>query len=107
MSYDIWLEVDAGGPEPLQVGESWNYTSNGARLWEAAGLDLAAAAGRTAVSVAADLDAALIVLRADAARFEALNPPNGGGSYATLLPALDTLRAICRAAPYALVRVWR
>jgi hypothetical protein len=39
MSYDIWLEADLGGPEPLHL-DSWNYTSNCAAMWRAAGADL-------------------------------------------------------------------
>lgn len=106
MSYDIWLEVDLGGPEPLSVGESWNYTSNCSPMWHAAGIDLAECHGRDAGGCAEGLGAALVQLKADPARFQAMDPPNGWGSYATLVPALEQLLRLFESAPRATVRVW-
>lgn len=105
MSYDVWLEVDAGGPEPLRVGPDWNCTSNLARMWRAAGIDLQLCDGRDAGGCAEGLEAALVNLRADPDRFRAMDPPNGWGSYDKLVPHLEELLSRWVAAPRAIVRV--
>lgn len=108
MSYDIWLTIDTGGPEPAVVGMgSWNYTSNCGQMWRAAGADLAEFAGRPAGECAAILRLAIGVMRGDPATYEAMNPENGWGSYDTLLPALDRLLADFEAHPNAIVTVSR
>ena len=107
MSYDIGLLVDTGGPELASLDIDWNYTSNCAPMWRAAGLDLAGFHQRPARECVAELDQALIVLRAQPARFEPLNPPNGWGSYETLVEALDELAASFRRHPNAIVWVSR
>lgn len=107
VSYDIWLEVDTGGPEPASVGESWNYTSNCVGMWCAAGIDLGECHGRDAGGCAEGLEAAIATLKAEPDRFRAMNPANGWGSYETLVPALEELLATWTAHPKATVHVWR
>ena len=105
MSYDIWLEVDLGGPEPIRIDNGWNYTSNCGPMWRAAGIDLAECHGRDAGRCAEELRAAINTLKADPARFQAMNPPNGWGSFDTLVPALEELLKLFESAPRAIVRV--
>jgi hypothetical protein len=107
MSYDIWLTIDTGGPEPVEVGESWNYTSNSGPAWRAAGADLADFDGKLAVDCARILDAAIETMRTEPARFKALDAPNGWGTYDTLVPALEKLRNTMRRHPKATVVVSR
>lgn len=108
MSYDIWLEIDTGGPEPAVVGsDSWNYTSNCAEMWREAGANLADFHGQPAVECIPTLRTAIQTMEADPARFEAMNPENGWGSYATLVPRLRVLLEEFEAHPRAIVTVSR
>lgn len=107
MSYDIWLEMDTGGPEPARVTEAWNYTSNCGQMWRTAGADLADFHGKTAADCLPVLDAAIAELQAHPDTYEAMNPPNGWGSYDTLVPQLEVLAQEFRYHPKATVRVWR
>jgi hypothetical protein len=107
MSYDIWLTVDTGGPEPATVGEDWNYTSNCGPMWRAAGADLAEFDDKVAGDCLPILEAAIKTLQTDREQFIAMNPPNGWGSYDTLVPALEKLAQQFRYHPKATVRVWR
>ena len=106
MSYDLWVEMDAGGPEPIMVGD-WNYTSNCAPMWAAAGADLAAFDHERAGDCTPILAGALIELRSRPDHYRAMNPPNGWGSYDTLVPALVELHELFIAYPDATVRVSR
>lgn len=105
MSYDIWLEVNTGGPEPAQVGEDWNYTRNCGPMWRAAGVDLAEFDGKLADECLPVLRRAIDELRANEAKYVAMNPPNGWGSYDTLVPALERLAETFTRHPLAHVRV--
>lgn len=106
MSYDVWLEIDTGGPEPLCHG-SWNYTSNMSTAWREAGADLAEFHGKPAGEVLPALDAAVALMRTDPARFRAFDSPNGWGTHETLVPALQSLADLFRKHPKMIVRVWR
>lgn len=75
-------------------------------MWCEAGIDLGACHGRDAGGCAEGLEAAIANLKANPAKFEAMNPPNGCGSYETLIPALEKLLAIWLAHPNATVAVW-
>lgn len=107
MSYDIYLQMDTGGPKPRDLGYDWNYTSNCAPMWREAGADLAEFDGKLAGECEPILAAALVVLRAEPERFRAMNSPNGWGTYDRLLPKLEQLRAIFADNPKATVKVWR
>jgi len=107
MSYDIWLKADLGGSESATVWDGWNYTSNCGPMWRAAGADLAEFHGKYAGDCAPILRAAIERLESEPATFRAMNPPNGWGSYETLLPALVRLADAFDAAPKAIVEVWR
>lgn len=105
MSYDIWLEIDTGGGELVAVGGDWNYTSNCSPMWRLAGADLAAFDGKPAGDCLPLLTAAIADMRANPDRYAPLDPPNGWGSYASLLPVLDRLAAQFARHPSATVRV--
>lgn len=107
MSYDIWLTIDTGGEEPARVGDSWNYTTNCSWMWRAAGADLAEFDGKLAKDCIPVLSAAIAELKANPARYEAMNPENGWGSYETLVPSLEELLGEFLEHPKATVAVWR
>jgi hypothetical protein len=107
VSYDIWLTIDTGGPEPAAIGGDWNFTSNAARTWRAAGADLAEFAGRLAGDCVPTLAAAIAELECNASKYRQMDPPNGWGKYDDLLPALRTLLDLFRAHPKATVVVYR
>ena len=111
MSYDIWLEVNVGGDEPVTLEDPlphWNYTSNMAPAWRAAGADLADFDGKRADECLPLLEAALETMRANFADYSArFDAPNGWGSMDTLIPALEDLAAGFKRAPLAFVGVWR
>ncbi|MFG3709500.1 hypothetical protein [Micromonospora sp. NPDC047730] len=107
MSYDIWLNIDTGGPEPATVWDSFNYTSNCGPMWRAAGADLAAFDGEPAGECLPILTAAIKRMEDDPATYRAMDPPNGWGSYDSLLPALRRLADGFRSHPKATVRVSR
>lgn len=53
------------------------------------------------------LQAGLDLMKADPARFEALNPENNWGSYKGFVPWVEQYLAACRQYPDAFVTVWR
>lgn len=106
MSYDVWLEIDTGGPEPAYLTD-WNYTSNCAPMWRAAGADLAQFDGKAASECLPVLDAAIAEMAANPAKYRAMDPANGWGSYDGLLPDLRELADQFRSHPRATVRVSR
>lgn len=107
MSYDIWLEIDTGGPEPATVAQDWNYTSNCAPMWRAAGAPLADFDGELADTCLPVLNHAIAELENNPDPYRAMDPENGWGSYDSLLPALRRLRDMFAAHPRATVRVSR
>ncbi len=107
MSYDIYLTIDTGGPEHALVTDGWNYTSNCAPMWRQAGADLATFHARKAGDCLPVLDAAIAAMRADPDTFRKMDPPNGWGSYDSLLPQLEALAEDLRRHPNATVAVSR
>jgi hypothetical protein len=110
VSYDVYLSatVDLGGPEPLNFQLlDWNYTSNCGPMWRAAGADLAEYHGKPASECIPSLRAAVAAMEADPAKYKAMNPENGWGSYDSLLPALREMLAAFESAPVAIVGVSR
>ena len=107
MSYDVYLSVDAGGPEPVSLPLDWNYTSNCACMWDAAGAPIRDFHGKRAGDCASLLADAIATMEREPERFIAMNPPNGWGSYESLLPRLRVLLEAFRNAPNAIVEVSR
>lgn len=107
MSYSISMRIDAGGPEPISLDLLWDYTSNCSPMWCEAGADLADFHEQPAGECAQKLRAAIESMERDPVKYRAMNPPNGWGSYETLIPKLRELLAAFERAPKAIVRVWR
>ena len=90
MSYDVHLTIDTGAGNT--VSALWeNHTSNTAPMWRAAGADIAEMHGKTARECAPILRAAIAAMRADPAKYQAMNPPNGWGDYGTCRSFLERL----------------
>jgi hypothetical protein len=106
MSYDVWLEIDTGGPEMVCVYD-WNYTSNCAPMWCKAGADLSEFDHRSAAECEPILSAAIAVMEADPATYEAMNPENEWGSYESVLDSLGALAKAMLLNPKTTVRVSR
>lgn len=107
MSYDVYLSIDTGGPEPALVTDGRNMTSNVSPMWRLAGADIAAFHGRTAGECLPQLREAIERMETDPAPFRALNPANGWGSYETCLRFLRELAEDFVAHPKATVEVSR
>lgn len=107
MSWDAWIEMDAGGPEPMvKAPERWsNYTCNVLEMFAEAGLSMRALDGMPCEMAAEQLSDAIARLEAEPERFRKLNPPNGWGRYETAVEFLRSFAALCRAHPLATARV--
>jgi hypothetical protein len=105
LSYDVSLAIDTGGEDPAALDLWWNYTSNCAPMWHRAGADLATFHGKPASECLPILEAAVAAMCADPEVFKAMDPPNGWGSYETLLPRLVDLADAFRKHPKATVQV--
>jgi hypothetical protein len=109
MSYDVYLEVDAGGDEPVEA--YWaNYTSNCAPMWLRAMPDtdgLAGMDGIPAQVAGAYLEAGILRMETEPDEYRALNPSNGWGDFEGQLEFLQRLAVMCRKFPLAKVRISR
>lgn len=106
MSYDVYLEVDAGGPEPVKA--YWrNHTSNTAVMWREAGCDIADFEGAGAGTFSVALASAIADIEARPDHYAQWNPENGWGSVETTLAFLRDLSDACENYPAAKVRVSR
>lgn len=116
MSLDVtlYVSVDTGGVEPETITLfTANYTHNCGNMARAAGvynhvwrpdeLDDVRVAG----DLIDPLRAGIKTMENDPARFVALNPENGWGSYETFLPWLREYLAACVEHPKAMVDTWR
>jgi hypothetical protein len=112
VSYDIHLEIDAGGPEPAQVGRDLNYTRNVSPMWRKAlqGATIPTVAdmhGRLASECLPALDHAIAAMLDDPPTYDAMNPPNGWGNADGARKFLEEIAGECRAHPKATIRVSR
>jgi hypothetical protein len=108
MSYDIWLEIDTGGPEPATVAEVGNYTSNVSGMWaDALGRSLGDYHGAPCSEAAGSLLRGVERMKADPAHYEAMNPENGWGDYEGALKYLEQLYEACTRHPKATIAIWR
>jgi hypothetical protein len=105
MSYDVDLQIDTGNG-PVSVC-SWNYTSNCAPMWRAAGCDIAEFDGKPASEFRAALTGAIDAMTAEPHKYRAMNPPNGFGDYDSCLKWLGEMRDACTTHNRCSVRVWR
>lgn len=106
MSWDIWLITELDGHE-IQIDRSFNYTHNCNGMIREAGLQVwpYEVDGWKAGDLARQLDTAIAQLEREPKRYRAMDPPNGWGSYDTLLPRLREVRDQCRTYPSATVRM--
>lgn len=107
MSYDVHLEADLGGPEPVSVGRlEANMTYNVAPMFrEAVGTSPSDWDGMEAAKVAAICTAILHAFNLEPDRFKKLNPPNGWGDFEGARAFIQLILDACRAAPKSTVRV--
>ena len=106
MSYDCRLVIDTGGRVPASVTEWLNPTYNLGPMFEAAlGSPLYELDGQLAAKAAPVLAQAIASMRLEPGRFEALNPPNGWGTYEDALEFLETFLSHCVAHPKATVKI--
>jgi hypothetical protein len=107
VSYDVWVEVDAGGPEPIVVGDL-NYTSNVFPvLRKVLGRSLAEFDEAPCSEAGGILASAATAISADYERFRPL--VRGGGEWGTAEGAaefLGEIAALCASAPRGMLRVW-
>ncbi|MFJ9387728.1 hypothetical protein ACIRON_02835 [Nocardioides sp. NPDC101246] len=105
MSYDIYLHIDTGAEEPMQIWDS-NYTSNVARMWRHAGVDLRDLNGKPATECVEPIASAAAVMAANPATYIAMNPENRWGDYWGALRFLEEAAAACREHSKATFGVW-
>ena len=106
MSHDLYLEIDTGGEYPTVVADVGNYTSNVSGMWaKALGERLREFHGRNAGESVPQLDRGIADMQANRLDYEAMNPPNGWGSYGGALDYLRTLRDCCARHPKTTIRV--
>ena len=97
MSYDVSIYVETGESEDASVCVfDRNQTSNVARMWRAAGVDLSEWKDRPVGEVVEPLSEAVAAMKADPDKYRAMNPPNGWGSYETCLAFLESILTACR-----------
>lgn len=106
MSWDFGMEVDVGGTSRVELTNHENYTYNVSPMYSAALLGtglggISDIRGRRARDVYGALLRAYDVMAGDPARFEAMNPKNGWGSYEGALLVLRNLIQWAEAAPDA------
>jgi hypothetical protein len=101
MSADYWMIVDLydceGTPVPADrmVGQ-WEITYNLGQMLKAAGfLDWKVLRNMTGREAAPVLGGVLDALQANPVRYQAMNPPNGWGSYDGLLKDIKSMHQAC------------
>ena len=82
MGLDFGLEVDLGGPEPIEV-HSANITHNVKSMWAEAGVysALYESHGQVARTVLPALKGGLKAMTDDPDRYRKMDSPNGWGTY--------------------------
>jgi hypothetical protein len=108
MSLDIYVSA----PKCPTCGHSAgrlnvNITYNLSQMWREAGFDDRACDAGRAGDIVPNVKEAIATLRASPARFEAMNPENGWGSYGGLIIALEELLRACEAHPDYELSTWR
>lgn len=100
-----WPDSEPDGtPGYGQVFDA-NMTSNVAPMWREAGCNLRDFDRKAARELVGPLGDALAVMAREPARFEAMNPPNGWGDFATCAKFLLELWLAAVRYPYAELRV--
>lgn len=107
MSYDVHLEADLGGSEPVRVGHlDANYTWNVCPMFVAAsGCSPNDWDGKPASEVRETCCQILAAFNADPATYRAMNPANGWGNFEGARNFIQKIADACELAPRATVRV--
>jgi hypothetical protein len=107
MSWDFYMDVDVGGPEPLSVQDGINYTTNVSGMYKAAmgGGGIRQLAGKTGRECLAILRLAILAMEDDPAKYKSMNPSNGWGDSESAIGLLRELSAWCVEAPRAVMRI--
>lgn len=107
MSYDIGMEIDAGGEYPESVGEWYNYTYNVSPMFRLAfgGNGVNDLSGLTGEVAAPFLDEAIVYFHEHMDEMRDLNPSNGWGNAEGALRFLENLLTEARTHPKAVVAV--
>lgn len=109
VSYDIWLEADLGGPEPVTVGDlDWNHFGGGSPVWCRAGADLSLMDRQRAGDWISRLTSAATQICENPEQFTAAALGLDYDPHADLVAAaLGELIVAFKKAPDATIRVWR
>lgn len=109
MSYDVYLAIDTGGPEPHAISDGHNYTYNCGPMFRRAlgGGGINDLNGKSARELIGHLEAAVSHMRHpdNASEYRAMNPANGWGEHDSAAAFLEAILADCRRHPKATVRV--
>jgi hypothetical protein len=106
VSWDIYLDIDTGGPKPAQVCEVGNMTWNVDPMYvRAMGISLSELDGRIAGDVMAHLRTGLTNMEDCPDIYKEMNPPNGWGDYHSALKYLQEITHACAQHPRATIRV--
>ncbi len=96
MSYDVWMEIDTGGSEPVTVVESINYTSNVSSMWQRAlGDPLSYFDGFTGGECLPIFRQAIVLMEDNPEEYKEMNPKNGWGDYEGALQYLRNIQRMC------------
>jgi hypothetical protein len=111
VSYDIWLEIDAGNGNKTEVWGD-NYTSNVSPMWRKALAGtafefLGAMDGHLASDCAPALRQAAKAMLDDPAPYEAMNPANKWGNATGAREFLESLATACELYPAARMLISR
>lgn len=101
MSYDVWLEADLGGPNPITIDENINHTSNTSAMWRDAGADLLEMHGKLAGECIDSLESAVITITNNKEHYRAMEPCNKWGTVESTIGFLQKVLDLCRKAPKA------
>lgn len=109
MGWDFSMEVDLGGPEPVDLGDEYEagYTYNVSPMFfDAFGEDgIRGIDGLIGSEAQQRIESALEKMQGDPDRYIAMNPKNGWGNYDGAVELLCRLRGWCISAPKARMRV--
>lgn len=97
MSYNAYLMIDTGAPDPQCAVEIGDYTSNVSPMWRdaLAGRPLREFHDAPCSEAAGPLADAVQRMEADPGKYREMNPPNGWGDYEGALRYLRRLAEAC------------
>jgi hypothetical protein len=106
MSFSVRLAIDTGGEYNATIADVGDPTYNMAPMFtKALGESIRELDGRTAADVVKQLEEACYDMDERPSIYEALNPPNGWGSYTGARQFLSRFLGLCRDHPKATVEV--